>query len=364
MSKRQVDLIKLNPSFLLLGVLIANLWSCVVQGSVDSRLLLTGSQDVTDDRSDVGRRYAQYPTQELSGADEAALNWVRQYADGVAGYLYQNGLAVAQYADIARGFSALYNASLNDQPFMNEDTKMYIQGAVQGFLDQLRLNDVEPFKTRSKVAHKVDVAEWTKKYANKVARYLNSQNESNVDFATIVQACKHLNIPILHVQDEQDQKDVVEHVNDILSILYIENEADSFPRSDDQYLSSLVSYFRSKRMTNVNKADVINAMQDMSLPRDFAFRVRNLSPRVMKTFLTELNGELSVQHDPVATQRAVSVFAQLKKQENVDIASVVDVMKAVSADSKASQRRRRPNSDQMSHPKLGRLMNVIQETNS
>lgn len=322
MSKRQIDLIKLNSSILLLGILMVNFWSSVLQASthpMNERITSKTPQ------SPIRRNIQNENVVDNYVVDKEALNWVKNYADGIARFLYKNEVS-ASYENIAKAYQQLRGQSLDQElsiaKFVNENTKMYLEGAVQAFLDNIKITTASNKRTAD---DQRGVDAWLHAHAQALLDYFEVKKITFADnYAAIVNACRDLDITPLATTKKSIQQRILSYINNSL-----EGETGLLPE-DDHYLQEILSHLRSMHTKNVNKKQLIKAAKDhaLKLPKDFIKRLDTMPEDKMQQMLEELNKELSYDLDAIA--RALNIIASVGQQQQKNVAAAIDVIGAVS----------------------------------
>lgn len=73
-----------------------------------------------------------------SGADNAAYQWVRENGLKIARKLYDQGTMDVSIANVAAAYSSMNNgAKLDDLEFYDQETKVYIEGNINGMVQEM-----------------------------------------------------------------------------------------------------------------------------------------------------------------------------------------------------------------------------------
>lgn len=309
MSKRQ--------AVLLLSVFMANLWGSVLYapavGARRSVPQLLSDSGREDDLGSMGRQGAMYGAADFQGgADQAAFKWVQNEAQAVARYLYNEGVVVVRYDDIVNAYQQLRGENLNKLDFIEDNTKLFIQGAVQAFVDSM---------TSRIAADQRGVDAWLHQHAQNIVEYFKNKKVTSIDnYAAVLRACNDLQITPLAAKKEKVKQRIVDALNNLLDDDY------TLLPSDEIHFYAILSKLRADGAHNVNKRQMLRAARDLKLAKDVIARIDAMPEQHMQKLLQELNKELDEVHDPKLVSRALNVITQVGIQEQGNVAAALDVI--------------------------------------
>lgn len=377
MSKRQV--------IFLLGVFMANLWGSVVyapaftgtRGNTPrTRSKLAPSRPSFDSGSDDSIIYQRNPRSSSSSsksgsdddlisidsrneinpgqsrlsfdsesADKAAYDFVVRNALRIAQSLYNDGLMVVSFDDIERAYQKLRGISLKEQEFVNEVTKLYIQGAITAFVDSM---------TSKIAADQRGVDAWLHQHAAKLIAYFESKNVTSIgNYAAILDACKKLGITPLAAKKEKIKQRILNSLNNSL-----ENESGSIPEDLNAPLQAILQRLFAEHAHDVTKARVIKTAKALRLPKDVVAGIYAMPEDSMQKLLQDWNEKLdtpTVPEDPRIVERALAVLKQVGEKQKDNVISVLDVLRAAGKDGGESERKR----PRMENNNVTQALNVI-----
>jgi len=306
MNKRQ--------PIILLGALLLNLWSTVLLApafrpyvknetpyEAEKRLTKPGLMGAEEDTPYQAEKRLTKPgllgssnESQLSPVEDAAYKWVANFAKGIAKYLHRQHVTFADIKEITSAFSVLHGNTSNEAyslPIdkMDDETKMYISGAVQAMLDNEYVKvtkSAEDFKPVDKAAM---VKAWLKEHTPALLNYFGKQKVSNVrTYSVIEKAAKKLRIT-LPDSSGWGEETILDHINlALIGHAPVEHYSDLLGAGAHLF-APVLSYMRQAGVSYVKRSDVLDALESIGASDDAIESFRNLSGKHLQELLKDMN---------------------------------------------------------------------------
>jgi|GEM_PF-1340104 len=304
MNKRQ--------PIILLGALLLNLWSTVLlapafhpketPAQAEKRLTksgLMGAEEETPAQAEKrltkrGLLGSVENESQLSSVENAAYNWVAKFAKGVAKYLHRQNVTFANINEITNAFSALHGNTSNAQyslPIdkMDDETKMYISGAVQAMLDNEYVKATSSAEAHKPVDKQALVQAWLKQHTPALLNYFGKQKVSNVrTYSVIEKAAKKLRITLPDASG-WGEENILDHINlSLIGHAPVEHYSDLLGAGSHLF-APVLSYMRQAGVSYVKRSDVLDALESIGASDDAIESFRNLSGQHLQELLKDMN---------------------------------------------------------------------------
>lgn len=344
MNKRQ--------SMILLGVLLINVWSTVslqamlrpakvVQaggGSIyntEKQLTkagLLGESDGDESGYSSDDENSSHIVFSQTEQVEMAAQFVKKYAKGVAKYLHRQGVTFAFFDDILNAYRLLYDIQSSTSFAINADeasdeTKSYIEGAVQAMLDNEYVKVAEQASGRQEVDKPAMVQQWLKAHTAALVNYFKKLNVAEVKtYSTIQNACAKLQLTLPDASG-WGENTILDHIN--LALVHsgsgsAENDNQAMVMKimniDDATYNSLVKYLQNISASYLQKADIVKALVEIDANSKIKSNFNKLSTKQVNQLLVHMNNMLGKDINPVAAVNVLdllqAVNANTKEMRN------------------------------------------------
>lgn len=308
MNKRQ--------PIILLGALLLNLWSIVLQAPIaalmrdrqanetpyqaEKRLtkpgLLGASLEIKPGSlMDIDTDDMSSPREDqLSASEMVSYKWVEKYAKGIAKYLHRQRVTFATLDEIVKAASTLYSNTSNNSgalsvSTMNEDGQMYVVGAVQAMLDNEYVKVADSVETYKPVDKEALVRAWLQEYTPALLNYFGKQKISNVKtYSLIEKAAKKLKITLPDASGWGEET-ILDHVNlALVGHAPVEHYSEILGAGSHLF-APVLSYMRQSGVSYVKKSDILNALEAIGASDEAINSFRELSGKHLQELLNDMN---------------------------------------------------------------------------